>query len=140
MRATMELHDDRSLVEECLAVRRELVLPFPRDEAWPLLGEPEELETWYAEEVDLEIREGARGTVRLAEGERDAVVEEVVPGRRLALRLADPDDPDAGTLVELTLDDVADGTRLVVVELPLRALPAAPAAPPATPQLSAVLR
>jgi uncharacterized protein YndB with AHSA1/START domain len=140
MRATMELHDDRSLVEECLAVRRELALPFPREEAWPLLGDPAELETWYADEVDLEIAEGARGTVRLAEGGRDAVVEEVVPGRRLTLRLHDRDDPAADTLVELTLDDVEEGTRLVVVELPLRALPAAPAAPPATPQLSAALR
>jgi uncharacterized protein YndB with AHSA1/START domain len=136
----MELHEDRTLIDECHAVRRELVLPFPRDEAWPLLGEPEELETWYAEHVDLEIAEGARGSVRLAEGERDAVVEEVVPGRRLALRLHDPDDPAADTLVELTLDDVADGTRLVVVELPLRALPAPPASPPAAPQLAAALR
>jgi uncharacterized protein YndB with AHSA1/START domain len=136
----MELHDDRSLVEECLAVRRELLLPFPREEAWPLLGDPAELETWYAEQVDLEIAEGARGTVRLAEGEREAVVEEVVPGRRLALRLHDADDPAAGTLVELTLDDVEDGTRLVVVELPLHALPAVPASPPAAPQLSAALR
>jgi uncharacterized protein YndB with AHSA1/START domain len=136
----MELHDDRSLVEECRAVRRELVLPFPRDEAWPLLGDPAELETWYAEEVDLEIAAGARGTLRLAEGERDAVVEEVVPGRRLSLRLHDRHDPDADTLVELTLDDADGGTRLVVVELPLRALPAAPAAPPATPQLAAALR
>src|SRR5689334_19045129 len=68
IRATMELHDDQPLLDECRAVRRELVLPFPRDEAWPLLGDPAELETWYAEDVDLEIAEGARGTLRLAEG------------------------------------------------------------------------
>jgi len=140
MRATMELHDDQSLVEECRAVRRELVLPFPRDEAWPLLGDPAELETWYADEVDLEIAEGARGTLRLTEGERDALVEEVVPGRRLTLRLRDPADPRADTLVELTLDDDAAGTRLVVVELPLHALPPVPAGPPAAPQLSAAVR
>jgi uncharacterized protein YndB with AHSA1/START domain len=136
----MELHDDRSLAEECLAVRRELTLPFPREEAWPLLAEPEELETWYAESVDLAIAEGERGTIRLAEGEREAVVEEVLPGRRVALRLTDAGDPATATLVELTLDDVEDGTRLVVVELPLLALPAVPATPPAAPQLSAAGR
>jgi uncharacterized protein YndB with AHSA1/START domain len=136
----MELHDDRSLADECLAVRRELTLPFPREEAWPLLAEPEELETWYAEAVDLAIAEGARGTVRLAEGERAATVEEVVRGRRVALRLEDPADPDTATLVELTLDDVEGGTRLVVVELPLLALPSVPATPPAAPQLSAASR
>jgi uncharacterized protein YndB with AHSA1/START domain len=136
----MELHDDQPLLDECRAVRRELVLPFPRDEAWPLLGDPAELETWYAEDVDLEIAEGARGTLRLAEGERDVLVDEVVPGRRLTLHLHDPADPDGDTLVELTLDDDVEGTRLVVVELPLRALPTVPAGPPATPQLSAAVR
>ena len=39
----MELHNEPSLAEECLAVRRELVLPFTREEAWPLLGDRAEL-------------------------------------------------------------------------------------------------
>ncbi len=37
----------------------------------------------------------------------------------------------------MTLDDVAEGTRLVVVELPVQSLPAAPAGPGGGPQLAA---
>ena len=102
-------------------VRREIVLPVERDAAWELLSDPRELETWLADEVDLEIEPGAEGTVRWDHGEeRDAVVEEVADGRRLALRwwTAGGDGTDA-TVVELTLDDHDDGTLLVVVELPL---------------------
>jgi uncharacterized protein YndB with AHSA1/START domain len=133
----MELHNESTLADECLAVRRELVLPFTREEAWPLLGDPAELETWFADEVGLEIEQGASGPVRVAEGERFAVVEEVVEGRRISFRWWDPAEPDAETLVEMTLDDVADGTRLVVVELPVQSLPVAPAGPGAGPQLAA---
>ena len=134
----MELHNDPTLAEEYLAVRRELVLPFTREEAWPLLGDPAELETWFADEVGFEVEEGASGPVRVAEGERFAVVEEVVEGRRISFRWWDPAEPDNETLVEMTLDDVADGTRLVVVELPVQSLPAAPAGPGGGPQLAAV--
>jgi uncharacterized protein YndB with AHSA1/START domain len=133
----MELHNEPSLAEECLAVRRELVLPFTREEAWPLLGDAAELETWFADEVSFAIEEGASGTVRVEEGERVAVVEEVIPGRRVAFRWWDPAEPESETLVDLTLDDVPEGTRLVVVELPVRSLPVAPAAPSGGPQLAA---
>ena len=133
----MELHNDPTLAEEYLAVRRELVLPFTREEAWPLLGDPAELETWFADEVGFEIEEGASGPVRVDDGERFAVVEEVVEGRRISFRWWDPAEPAAETLVEMTLDDVADGTRLVVVELPVQSLPAAPAGPGGGPQLAA---
>ena len=133
----MELHNEPSLAEECLAVRRELVLPFTREEAWPLLGDRAELETWFADEVSFDIEEGAGGTVRTEEGERVAVVEEVVPGRRVTFRWRDPAEPESETLVDLTLDDVPEGTRLVVVELPVRSLPVAPAAPSGGPQLVA---
>ena len=100
-------------------VRREIVLPVERDAAWELLSDPRELETWLADEVDLDIEPGAEGTVRWDHGEeRDAVVEEVAEGRRLALRWWPVDGGDE-TIVELTLDDHDDGTLLVVVELPL---------------------
>ena len=133
----MELHNEPSLAEECLAVRRELLLPFTREEAWPLLGDAAELETWFAEEVSFAVEEGAGGSIRVDEGERVAVVDEVVPGRRVTFRWWDPAEPASETLVELTLDDVPEGTRLVVVELPVRSLPAVPSGPSGGPQLVA---
>ena len=40
-------------------VNREVVLPVPRERAWELVTEPEEMETWLAEDVEFEAEEGA---------------------------------------------------------------------------------
>lgn len=98
------------------AVRREVVLPVDRATAW---AEVAQLAGWVADEVELDLRPGGEGVFRWAGGqERRAVVEEVEPGRRLAFTWAGENGETS--LVELTLDDTADGgTRLVVVEVPL---------------------
>lgn len=107
----MELHEE--------SVRREIELAVDRAAAWEALADPRRLERWLAAAVDVEIRPGAAGTVTDHDGTvRDVVVEEVLPGRRLALRWTTDGEPV--TVVELTLDDTDDGrTRLVVVEVPL---------------------
>src|SRR5881275_883486 len=92
-------------------VRREIVLPNPREEVWEALTDPERLEDWFANDVDLDLRPGGGASFRWSNGEeRHATVTEVEPERRLAF-----DWEDEGT-VEFTLDDHVDGTRLVVVE------------------------
>lgn len=109
-----------------LALRRTIVLPGDRREAWKRLADADGLRSWLAEEVDLEIRAGARGTIRLAEEELRLVeVEEVEPMRRLSLVWRQPDGEPS--LVELTLDEVEDGTRLTVIEMPILTLRAAAA-------------
>jgi uncharacterized protein YndB with AHSA1/START domain len=107
----MKLHKD--------VVRRDVILDADRPRAWASLADPRRLEEWFAREVDVEIREGAEGTVTDHDGTvREVVVDEVLPGRRLALRWSADGEPV--TVVELTLDDTDDGrTRLVVVEVPL---------------------
>jgi uncharacterized protein YndB with AHSA1/START domain len=109
----MELH------EEIGAVRRETVLDAPRDHVWSLVCNPEGLETWLADEVDLAaVEPGAVGTVTEDGERRHVTIEEVEDGRRVALSwCADGGEP---SLVELTLDDTDDErTRMVVVEIPL---------------------
>jgi uncharacterized protein YndB with AHSA1/START domain len=109
----MELH------EEVGAVRRETVLDAERDAVWALVGRPEGLETWLCDEADLAaVETGAEGVVR-EDGElRLVTVEDVEPGRRVALSWCTPGGEPS--IVELTLDDAEDGgTRLVVVEIPL---------------------
>ena len=104
-----------------VAVRREMLLPVDRETAWAALADPEGLATWLADEVDLEIEAGAEGWLRWGDGEpRRATVEEVAERRRIVLRWSEADGPE--TLVELTLDDVPEGTRLVVLELPVAQL------------------
>jgi uncharacterized protein YndB with AHSA1/START domain len=92
-------------------IRKEIVLPADPDEVWDALTEPDRLEDWFANDVELDLRPGGGASFRWDNGEeRHATVTEIEPGRRLAFAWE-----GEGT-VEFTLDDDPDGTRLVVVE------------------------
>jgi uncharacterized protein YndB with AHSA1/START domain len=93
-------------------IRKEIFLPSPREEVWEALTEPERLEDWFANDVDLDLRPGGGASFRWSNGEeRHATVTEVDPERRLAFEWDDEEGE-----VEFTLDDDVDGTRLTVVE------------------------
>ncbi len=92
-------------------IRREIVLEASRSQVWAALTDPRELELWFANDVELELRPGGEATFRWANGEaRRATVTDVRPGERLAFEWEGEGD------VEFTLDDDADGTRLTVIE------------------------
>ncbi len=92
-------------------IRREIVLPAPREEVWEALTDPERLADWFANDVDFDLRPGGGASFRWSNGEeRTATVTEVDPERRLAFEWDDEGE------VEFTLDDDVDGTRLTVVE------------------------
>jgi uncharacterized protein YndB with AHSA1/START domain len=92
-------------------VTREIVFPVPPDEVWEALTNPEQLEEWFANDVELDPQEGGEGVFRWDNGEeRHATVVEAEPGERLVF-----DWDDEGT-VELTLEPVEEGTRLLVRE------------------------
>ena len=94
-----------------MEVTREIVFPVPPDEVWEALTDPDQLEEWFANDVELDPRPGGEGVFRWGDGdERHAVVEEVDEERRLALRW------DDDGLVELELEDAPGGTLLVVTE------------------------
>jgi uncharacterized protein YndB with AHSA1/START domain len=101
------------------AVRRAITLPVDRERAWRAVTE--ELDAWLADEVDLDPVEGGAVTVRWSDGrERTGVVEDVAEERRLSFRWSE--DGSEESLVELTLDDVEEGTRVTVLEAPMRSL------------------
>jgi len=94
-------------------ITREVVFPASPDEVWEALTEPERLEEWFANDVELDPREGGEGVFRWDNGEeRHATVRIAEPGEKLVL---DWDDEDGGE-VEFTLEEVDDGTRLLVRE------------------------
>ena len=96
-----------------MEITREVVFPASPDEVWEALTEPERLEEWFANDVELDPREGGEGVFRWDNGEeRHATVRIAEPGEKLVL---DWDDEDGGE-VEFTLEEVDDGTRLVVRE------------------------
>jgi uncharacterized protein YndB with AHSA1/START domain len=92
-------------------IRKEIVLPAPREEVWQALTDPERLADWFANDVELDLRPGGGMHFRWGNGEeRRATVTEVEPEERLAFEWDDEGE------VAFTLADDADGTRLTVVE------------------------
>jgi uncharacterized protein YndB with AHSA1/START domain len=110
------------------SVRREIVFPEPRESVWRAVTDADRLEEWFANEVELDLRPGGSGRFRWGDGSaREATVETVDPERRFAFRWRDAEGDDPETLVELTLEDDPEGTRLVVVEAPTESGEWAPA-------------
>jgi len=98
-----------------MEVRREIVVAAERNLVWAALTESARLAEWFANEVDLDLRPGGRGRFAWADGEvREADVDEVVAGRRLAFRWAEPG--EEATAVEWELEEIDGGTRVTVVE------------------------
>ena len=93
-------------------VTREVTLPVDADEAWETVTE---LESWLADESDVDLEPGASGSVTLPDGSsRSVVVEDVEPGERIEFWWWEADSP--ATHVSLTLAPAVSGTRVVVVE------------------------
>src|SRR5436189_6308412 len=95
-------------------VRRERLMEADPSEVWEALVDPRLLEEWLADEVELEPIPGAPATFRIGDEEREGAVLRVDEERSLAFTWARPG--EAPSEVELTVDAVADGTRVVVVE------------------------
>ena len=94
-----------------MEVTREVVLEAPLEEVWDTLTDPAELAEWFANDVELELEPGGDGIFRWDDGEeRRAKVLVAEPGERLVL-----DWDDQGE-VEFTLEEVEEGTRLLVRE------------------------
>ena len=95
-----------------MQIEREIVFPASPAEVWEALTEPERLEEWFANEVELDARPGGEGVFRWDDGdERRAVVRELEPEERLVL-----DWEDDGQVV-LELEEVEGGTVLHVTEV-----------------------
>jgi uncharacterized protein YndB with AHSA1/START domain len=92
-------------------VVREIVFPSTPDEVWQALTEADQLEEWFANDVELDPRPGGAGVFRWDDGdERRATVVVADPGERLVL------DWDEEGEVEFVLEEVEEGTRLLVRE------------------------
>ena len=50
-------------------IRKEILLPASRDEVWSALTDPEELERWFANDVELDLRPGGGAHFRWGNGE-----------------------------------------------------------------------
>jgi len=93
-------------------VTREITLPLDREAAWDTVTD---LERWLIEDGSLDLKPGEEGELTLPGGEtRWATVDEVVAPEHLCFWWHAYD--ALATRVELTLVEVPEGTRVVVVE------------------------
>ena len=102
-------------------VEREALLETDLDRAWEAISDPEVLERWLADEVELEPLEGTPARFVVDGEERPARVERVVEGRELTFTWER--EPGRGSLVELELAPCVSGVRLRVTETELGSAP-----------------
>jgi uncharacterized protein YndB with AHSA1/START domain len=99
-------------VAENGSVEREVLLPAPAEEVWAALTESEQASAWLGGEAEIDARPGGAVTVTWEDGTVSrGVVDAVDRPTRFSFRWS-----DEGTTVELTLEEIDDQTRLVVVE------------------------
>jgi uncharacterized protein YndB with AHSA1/START domain len=110
--------------ERMSAVEREVTVPAPPGDVWPVVIDADQVSAWFGADVELDPRPGGRAVFRWPDGtERAAVVEDVEPERRLAFRWLPFQSTAEGETVTLppsrvaiTLHPVPEGTRVRVVE------------------------
>ena len=108
-----------------MQIERETMISAPVERVWAVLTEGEHVGRWFSDAgAEIDLRPGGEITMRWAEyGVGRARIVDVDPPRRFSYRWAairehwgeEPDDRNS-TLVEFTLAEDADGTRLKVVE------------------------
>jgi uncharacterized protein YndB with AHSA1/START domain len=112
------------------SVEREILIEASPEVVWGVITEPEQISRWFSDAAELEGRAGADGTLTWKPGGRggDKEVDLVVPirvvdaepFRRFSFRWNHPQgagpDESNSALVEFSLIEEADGTRLRVVE------------------------
>ena len=108
-------------------IEREIVIDAPVEVVWSTITEPDQISLWFADKVELEVKPGARGYMGFGEQGGPVIVETVDPPTRFSFRWNPPagEEPAAGNslLVEFTLVDEGEHTRLRVVESGLDRLP-----------------
>ena len=112
------------------SVEREILIEASPEVVWRVITEPEHISRWFSDAAEVEARAGADGTLTWRPGGRggakefDAIVPiqvvEAEPFRRFSFRWNHPEgagaDENNSALVEFSLIEEADGTRLRVLE------------------------
>ena len=109
-------------------IEREVVIAASQERVWTAITDPSEVSKWFGDIVEIELYAG--GGARFGWTEDTiihAIVEAVEPFRRFVYRWAAEDGVSVAdgpsTLVEFTLDGVAGGTRVTMVESGFADLP-----------------
>ena len=93
------------------AVRRDIDVPLPLDDVWPLVAGGDGWTEWLVDEADVAVEPGSAGTVVDGGERRDVRIDQVVPGERVAWTWWPAGRPADASRVELVVVPAADRTR-----------------------------
>jgi uncharacterized protein YndB with AHSA1/START domain len=103
-------------------IERDVLIDAPPEVVWDVVTRPEHIKRWFSPEVQLDLREGGDAVFFFPDGCHtiNARIVRVDKPRAFAWRWIrtstnDPTELDS-TLVEFTLAEEGDGTRLTVIE------------------------
>jgi len=123
----MKLHNSTDRIE------KEIVLRAPRSRVWRALANAEEFGAWFGMKVEGTFAPGARAIALHGHGHMniEIAIERMDPESRMSYRWH-PYAVESGvdysseptTLVEFELEEIAEGTRLTVVESGFDGIPA----------------
>ncbi|MEW2221125.1 SRPBCC domain-containing protein [Streptomyces sp. NPDC006990] len=102
-------------------IERERLLRHPVERVWAALTTAEGLSQWFGSVAEIDLRPGGRAYFRWEDLDEESVatITVVEPPHRLSFRWpidGRPEDDASRTLVTFTLEPVAGGTRLRLVE------------------------
>lgn len=108
-------------------IEQEILIDAPLEVVWTIVTEPEHVGRWFSDTAEIDLRPGGDATLTWEEhGTSKARVERVEPPHLLAFRWARPLGAEVtkenSTLVEFTLAEEGEGTRLRVTESGFREL------------------
>ena len=110
-------------------IEREVIVAAPIERVWAAITDAREVAQWFGDVAEIDLRPGGKARFGWTEHDSvsDAIIEIVEPLQRFAYRwaaasgVAVADGPS--TLVEFTLEVVAQGTRVRLVESAFANLP-----------------
>jgi uncharacterized protein YndB with AHSA1/START domain len=107
-------------------IEREILIHAPVDVVWAVVTDPEHVSGWFSHSAELDLRPGGRVVLRWSQhGTVYGRVERVEPPRFFSFRwmvAAGPEFAEDSTLVEFSLSQEGESTRLRVVESGFRDL------------------
>ena len=116
-------------------IERIEVLPVSRERVWDAITKPEQFSQWFGIVRDMDFRVGGEINFTWDNGRSPypGIIEAIEPPHRFAFRwysyaIGHPElklAPTSSTLVEFTLEEIAEGTQLTLVESGFASLPEA---------------
>ncbi|HEX7263890.1 MAG TPA: SRPBCC domain-containing protein [Candidatus Dormibacteraeota bacterium] len=103
------------------AIEKEILIKAPVEVVWHLVTEPDQVQRWFADEAEIELRVGSKGRLAFKSGDSYQLqVEAVEPPHRFSFRWVRQPGlvvrDDNSLLVEFILQPENGGTRLKIVE------------------------